>query len=347
MKKILKRIRDIIKKKYCFFKYIFYKKYCKRTNQNEFLMFNAPKHGNIGDHAILSAEKKLLLENNKKIFEILIGEEKYYLDILKKNVSKKSIVLITGGGYLGSQWIPEMNAVNKVIECLKNNKIIIFPQTIYFKDDAFGKRELEKSKNTFNNAINLNIFVREKQSYEFAKTTYKKANVFLVPDIVLLLPVAFNNLKRQDLLLCLRNDVEGIFNEVNKKRIKDIITNKKINIRKTDTVVNYKIKAKNRDKEINKKLKEFASSKIVITDRLHGMIFAVITNTPCIVFSNYNYKVKGVYEWIKEYKFIKYCDDIEQLDKRLDELLNDNIECNYKIEKKDFEKLLDVLEGEK
>ena len=32
-----------------------------------------------------------------------------------------------------------------------------------------------------------------------------------------------------------------------------------------------------------------------MTDRLHGMIFSVITGTPCIVFDNFNSKIKNAY----------------------------------------------------
>lgn len=33
---------------------------------------------------------------------------------------------------------------------------------------------------------------------------------------------------------------------------------------------------------------QFRSLQLIVTDRLHGMIFAAITSTPCIVFGNFN-----------------------------------------------------------
>ena len=56
------------------------------------------------------------------------------------------------------------------------------------------------------------------------------------------------------------------------------------------------ILAEVRKSVIVNKLKEFAGAQLVITDRLHGMVFCYLTNTPCIVFSNYNHKVLGTYE---------------------------------------------------
>ena len=53
-------------------------------------------------------------------------------------------------------------------------------------------------------------------------------------------------------------------------------------------------------------MQEFCGAELLITDRLHGMVFAALTGTPCIVFSNYNHKVKGTYEWIKYLPYIRY-----------------------------------------
>ena len=65
------------------------------------------------------------------------------------------------------------------------------------------------------------------------------------------------------------------------------------------------------EKILSNKLEEFAKSKVVITDRLHGMIFCVLTKTPCIVISNNNHKIKKTYmDWLQDVKWIKYYDTI-------------------------------------
>jgi pyruvyl transferase EpsI len=58
------------------------------------------------------------------------------------------------------------------------------------------------------------------------------------------------------------------------------------------------------------KLDEFAKSKLVITDRLHGMIFSAITGTPCIVFANSNGKVEAEYQWIQSLPYIRFVSHI-------------------------------------
>ena len=68
-------------------------------------------------------------------------------------------------------------------------------------------------------------------------------------------------------------------------------------------------------------LKQIKKSKLLITDRLHGMIFAVITNTPCIAFANKSGKVKGVYNWIsKDNDYVKFANSVEQFKQILEDL---------------------------
>jgi pyruvyl transferase EpsI len=149
---------------------------------------------------------------------------------------------------------------------------------------------------------------------------------------------------REGILMCLRKDAEGLFSQKQKEDLYDILNQNNLNMKKTDTVVDYAVKQWNREEEIKKQLEEFAKAKLVITDRLHGMVFATITNTPCIVFSNYNYKVEGVYQWIKEVdKNIIFEKDINNIQNDIEELLKNNTE-NKKGKKYDFTKLYQVLD---
>lgn len=340
---MLFKVKKIIKKYICIIKYLKYKKMCKRSGKTEFLIFNTPIHGNIGDHAIIYAEYKMLEKEKIKAFEIPTFQEEYYFDYIKNNVSEDAVIAITGGGFIGSQWMTEENLVNKVIQTFKKHKIIIFPCTIFFKEDKFGKEELEKSIKIFNNAENLNIFARESKTYEFAKNVYKNANVLLVPDIVLSLEKQDLNKERKGILFCLRKDVEGVVSEKDKNSLYEIVSKIDTDIKNTDTVVNYSIKPKNRKREIEEKIEEFSNAKVVITDRLHGMIFAVITNTPCIVLGNYNYKVKGVYDnWINgKVNNVIFVENINQIPEYIAELNNVKNENKVKF---DFKEIINVLE---
>lgn len=101
-----------------------------------------------------------------------------------------------------------------------------------------------------------------------------------------------------------------------------------------------RIDCKNRENILNKKWTEIARHQLVITDRLHGMIFCYITKTPCIVFSNNNYKIRETYKkYLSESKSIKFIENMDEF-KILDlaeELISspfdtiENFENNYTI----------------
>ena len=60
-----------------------------------------------------------------------------------------------------------------------------------------------------------------------------------------------------------------------------------------------------REQSVREKLEEFSQAELVITDRLHGMIFSAITSTPCIAMDNLSRKVSGGYEWLKYLEYIQ------------------------------------------
>ncbi len=80
--------------------------------------------------------------------------------------------------------------------------------------------------------------------------------------------------------------MEKVAADENINRIKDFIRNHNIQYDETDTVINKNVSKRTRDEELRKKWDQFSKSGLVITDRLHGMIFAAITGTPCIAIDN-------------------------------------------------------------
>lgn len=340
IRSLLKKLKNSIIKIWVILKYENYKNFCRKNNQKEFLMFNTPLHGNIGDQAIIYAEKEFFKHLKLRFFEIPTYQKEYYFDYIKSHLSPQAIICVHGGGFIGSQWTNEMEFANQVISEFAEHKIIIFPQTIFFKDDENGRQEMNKSKEIFGKARELNIFTREKNSFILAQKLYPKARIFLVPDIVLSLDKIKWKYDRKGILLCMRSDPEGIFSEKQKEKIRYILGKYGMDVMITDMVENHMINSNKRKKVIYKKLKKFAKSKIVITDRLHGMIFAYLTQTPCIVFSNYNHKVKGVYDWLKSNtNTIIYETEIENLENGIDKLLNIKEEGKTKQSKFDFTSL--------
>lgn len=307
-----------------------------KNNGNSVWILGTPVHGNLGDQAILNSEIKILLDMGKK--NIIYVESSFVrnnINFLKRIIGKKPLY-IHGGGFLGSIWPNEEFMVRSILENFKNNEIILFPQTIYFeKLDQF----FFESKQVYECCQNAIFMCREKYSYEFMKKNMKKCKCILVPDMVLYNDTIQYNFERKDCLFCIRNDREKInysFNEAI-----NILKKYNLKINYTDTIIKDKVFFFNRDKLLRKKLMEFSKYKIIITDRLHGMLFCYITRTPCLFLENTSYKVKGTYDWLRDCNYIKMYNS-ETFERDLNELLNTD---NYKTVnlKNEFEKIRNII----
>lgn len=333
--------------KYRYEKLSLEKKY-KSQKGKRFIIIGTPNHKNIGDQAIAYAEYKFLKDNFSEHNIIDINMQEYYIEkeILNKYINENDIIILHGGGNLGNEYMADENIRRDVINSYKNNKIILFPQTIYFTNDLDGKNELSKSKSIYSSHKNLTLIAREKHSYEQIKEEFNKNNVILTPDIVLYLNKQSIDNERNGCLLCFRADIEGILNESDHSFIKEEVSKIYSNINVTDMKAHINVKGKERKSLIENKMDEFRHSEIVITDRLHGMVFAAITGTPCIAMGNYNYKVKGTYEWIKNIKYIKYTDNIQDIPEMIMDIKKLN-NINYKNDKyiKEYNKIINCIIG--
>lgn len=341
IKKIIpKFIKNKIKIILCKNQYKNYKKNQNKNKLNSYILFCTPIHGNIGDQAIAIAEYKFLEDIGiKNIFEITSPKTDTSCQALKNLIDDKAIIMIHGGGFLGNQWSIEQERLEKVIKTFPNNKIVIFPQTIYFTNNEDGKEAQNRAQNIFSKHKNLVICAREKKSYSMMKEIFANAKIILIPDIVLYLKKFEKEFKRDGILLCLRKDPEAKLNSQDREKIYDIVCKYNSKVYWTDTVINEVIETNKRKEALYNKLQEFAKSKLVVTDRLHGMIFAAITKTPCIVLGNYNHKVKGVYEWIKDLDYIEYIDNLSEIEKMVKKLYNKEVEKYNKIDKDLYKEL--------
>lgn len=274
-------------------------------------IFGIPEFGNIGDQAIAIAEKKFI-QNNTRFEPILVEFSQTNIAIKKilDVITEEDLIIIHGGGNLGNLYIREELLKRKVIKNFKKNKIVVFPQSVLYTDTE----TLKTSRNIFEKHPRLTFFARDTHSFEEMNSIFPNCTVKLVPDIVLSLPIiSKTNRKFENVLTVFRNDIE-----IKNKTVRQSVINaipSEFNVLQSDTVVDDSvyINSKNREGIFNKKLEEFISADVVITDRLHGMIFSCITSTPCIVFNNSNGKIKYFYQtWLKKYSNIIFLNDFDE-----------------------------------
>lgn len=287
-----------------------------RMKMKKVILIGVPHHCNLGDHAIAIAEKKFIERYFHEYKYQEIAEENVHkcLNKFKNNIDKEDIIMLHGGGNLGNQYLFTELGRRKVVETFPENIIISFPQTIFFDDTEEGKKEIEISKKIYGSHKKMIFMAREEKSYEIMKEIFNKNKIFLTPDIVTILDVSnIEKKERKGALMILRNDMESkIDNEVHKK-IEQILTKNYNKVHHTDTAKGDGILGHRRKEELQNMFEKYVSSEIVVTDRLHGMIFAAITGTPCIAFDNYNHKIKFTYKWLEKFEYIRYIEDYNDL----------------------------------
>lgn len=315
-----------IKKSYYKFKeYIHIKKSIKKYNKKLFLI-GTPWHGNIGDQALVLAEKYILKKffSNFKIIEI--PSEVYnskWPKFLGLGINKTDMIFLQGGGNLGTLYINEEIFHRNIVKKYPDNKIIIMPMSIFFHDNEFGKNELKKSSMIYNKHKNLTIISRDEISYNFSKKYFNKVNNILAPDSVTSLEdvVTFYNVKRKGICFFLRTDIEKVVKDDSINKIKDFLDKNKIKYILSDTADNNSYRTdKTRKKVVFSRWKYAQSSRLVITDRYHGVIFAVITHTPVIVFKSFDTKISSGVKWFKDLEWVHYMDsnDLNNIFKIID-----------------------------
>ncbi len=274
-----------------------------------------PIHGNLGDHAIVHAELKILEKCGYRENVVEISNRDYLRckDIIKKYVIEDDIIIVDGGGNLGTLWPLEDDKISEIINTYRNNKIIVFPQTCYYDGSDQAKLRLNKNKQIYSKASKLVILLRDRVSYEFCCANFENVQFKYVPDIVLSLCEGDLHQKRENSLFCFRGDLEKTISDADREKLHFYLREKGIKCGIISTIHSGNISKRERCYRLKELWKLISGSKLLLTDRLHGMIFAAITGTPCLALDNKSKKVSGVYEWISELNYIHVCKDVGEM----------------------------------
>lgn len=330
-----------------------YKNKYKKDEKKIFIAL-AANYGNLGDVAITYAQKKFLIRYfpEYKVIEIPIDETYKNMKALKQIVGKDDIITIIGGGNFGNIYISIERMRQYFIKKFPNNKIICFPQTIEFSQDLEGKKELKRAKNIYEKHKKLVLLAREQKSFENMKKNFKNTEIFLIPDIVLSLNEKEPEEERKNITICFRKDKENNIDMSIKKKINEDLERKynDILIQADTHVGDIKISEKQRSKYLKEIWEKFKKSKLVVTDRLHGMIFCAITGTPCIALPNSNGKIESTYNtWLKNIRYIKMLNSQStaiEIESEIEKILQESGDYRDIINLEDqYKKIIEIIEN--
>lgn len=336
-------ILAVIKKMGIYYRYLYckgrayQKKYLGLMGQKKIFFMMTPTYGNLGDQAIEFATNKFLEDYFSEYTIVKVHLEDIYIEMaaIEFIYEKNDFVVLQGGGNFGDLYYECELARQFIVEHLKEAKVVVFPSTLTYTDSKQGNRLLKRAKKIYNSNSNLLILSREKYSYDFGKKEFALCENYLVPDIVHYLCESQCLSERAGVLVCLRQDSEQITDQRN-LIITEICQQHVVEL--YDTQLYRKIDDDIKQYEIESALRTFRRAEVVVTDRLHGLIFSVITNTPCIVLPSFDKKIEGTYEWHKKLNFIKFVknQDMQEILNAIMELKSVKLKNHIDYKKKYF-----------
>ncbi len=291
-----------------------------KTDKMRIILMGSPEYNNLGDLAIAYSIKKIVNEILPDYQYVEIPEDIIKNGKLPSGITKKDLLLLVGGGNFGDVYIDQHNIRKRVLNRYKDHRIIVFPQTVFFSASHRGNVEKKELKRMIHNCKALSLYFREKKSYSKALELFDTSKIRICPDIVLYNNYQNENL-RKDVLVCLRHDEESVMDDRDRQEILDCVFNLGRRVRMWDTCLAHGVSLAERDAVVEKGIREVSGYSLVVTDRLHCMIFCAITGTPCIALDNKNSKISSSYEWIKDLGFVSCVDDISLLESEAQRLM--------------------------
>lgn len=271
--------------------------------QKRIWYFCVPTHSNLGDQAQACCIEKYFRKffSDHIVFKLSNNAFDFYeekiLMILKEKIKETDLIFFQSG-YTFTGIHPYENMHRKIVENFPYNKIVFLPQTVKFKNQKI----LENVQNFYGKYDNIYFFARDKISYDIYKSIFPEhRNVHCFPDIVTteIGNYDFNNNERNGILLCVRNDVEKLysFQEISlfKEKLQKIA---KVSLSDTNSETKEN-SLKEYWKKIEGTIDDYAQYQVIITDRYHGTIFALIANTPVIILKTTDHKVVTGADWFE------------------------------------------------
>lgn len=279
-------------------------------------------HNNIGDIAIGIAEKQFFENHYPDISKHFIYETVYarYENEIARQIHPGDVIILRGGGSIGNTVQHEKHR-EEIIKRYPNNLIVSMPQTMCFPDTEKGLKEKARAAKIYSDNKKLLLIAREEKSYQDMKRIFPQTETILTPDIVMSLDYTLPKKRRNGILLCFRSDWEKSLSGENARYIEQKCRALTDCVEYTDMYAEETfIPFEKREETFQRKIDQFKQASLVITDRLHGMVFSAISGTPCIALSNYNHKVQETYKWLEKLDYIRFCNDVSEVAEILPEM---------------------------
>lgn len=259
------------------------------------ILVDYPLYNNVGDWLIYHGTLALLGTLGCHV------ERQYcrrnYNRLLSRKLPKDWVILLQGGGNFGDLYPSHQTLRKDVIQAFPDNKIIMMPQSIHFTDPDIFRQEAS----IYRLHTQLVMHVRDEPSYNLLISELPEHRVKLTPDMAMMLLGRWPWLPDgTGTLLFRRRDCEAAQNSNDADGFdwEDMFTPQRHRvIRQITRLANYEqrfnlnLGASACWQTYTQRLMRYAFARFstaarVDTDRLHGMIFALLLGKPVILRDN-------------------------------------------------------------
>ena len=259
-----------------------------------------------------------------EVLELDKDEVHFCADELARTTNDSDLVFLHSGGNLGDRGRLSEIARRLVIQSLPTQRIVSLPQTIYFSDTEVGRQEREITRRIYNQHPHLLIAGRDLRSAEIAGELFPNAKTLALPDFVLSLnPQEWVTCQdsstdaREATLCCLRMDDESALGDSGRQQVLDLVDGPTEHF---DTTISSHIEVDGRVEKLHNTLRHFMRFRSVVTDRYHGLIFAVLCRLPTVALPTVDHKLTSAFEWFNEIPYVRFAESLDQVPTLLEEV---------------------------
>ena len=306
--------------------------------------FGITEHPNLGDMAQCYCIQKWIGENYPDYELVMfkstdvtdsIYSKKFFRNLRRVFSFEKDIIIIQSG--YSTQDLGGKHPLMHLLVCenLSEARILMMPQTIFFKSE---ENKMRFSQN-HNQAKKMLFLARDFVSYDMAKAMFDKIRVEAYPDIVTTLigTKCYSN-ERNGVCICTRNDGEKLYSATEINCLASMLEKSGVFVKLKDTQSHAKAEdiRNNLQYYIETEIESYSHYQVTITDRYHGTIFSLCAGTPVIIIKTNDHKVITGADWFRgvydDYVYVaENLDDAYQLASVvLKKKLNNHLEPYFK-----------------
>lgn len=301
-------------------------------NGSSVALLDYPNNPNVGDSLIWLGEIAYLKSRNVKL-AYTCDARNFNRDELAAALDKDTIILIHGGGNFGTLWPEEQQFRLRVLREFPGRQIIQLSQSIHF-DDPLAVAETAQAIRAHGN---YTLLARDQASFDFASAHFE-CKVILCPDMAFFIgALESNQIAQCDRFILSRTDHEKSGNwlaglqDMQQEASVDVSDWLKaswyerflVRIGQHTAIMRRIIDPNNKalffmwNHLARQRLKRgrglLERGKVVISDRLHAHILAVLLNKPHAVIDNANRKISGLHQtWTMPYQGVAFVNDIQE-----------------------------------